>query len=500
MGPALEPEASEASPAASGARVAAPYVRAFLFITSLKLLLVPCYKSTDFEVHRNWLAVCSRPVSRWYVDATSEWTLDYPPLFGWFARLVSIAARRVDPGMLTLSSAPYDSPATTTFMRCSVIASDALLAAGAFAWTNGRGRQRQRAIATILVLLNPGLLLVDHVHFQYNGALFGLLSCALAAVRARRPVLAAALFSALVHAKHFAAVAIAVTAASFGPVVASGTFSAMLARLFPFGRGLSHAYWAPNAWALYNFTDKCLAAAARKLGVGATDAPKAHLVGGMAGHGGTGAQTHAVLPTITPGMTFALTALFSAPALAAHWRAALRVLSHATLCAFTFGWHVHEKASLMATIPLALALAADADSAGRAGEFWLLSTTSSYALSPLLFQPREWPIKILVLLIGAIVSRRVLETVVEDKARAEGVADADGGGEEWTLLRSTSHRAYVVYGLPALELYVSVGHRLVFGEDALEFLPLMLTSTYCAVGVVGVFAKQWIAYVREVFE
>jgi len=28
----------------------------------------------------------------------------------------------------------------------------------------------------------------------------------------------------------------------------------------------------------------------------------------------------------------------------------------------------------------------------------------------------------------------------------------------------------------------------------------MLTSTYCAVGVVGVFAKQWIAYVREVFE
>jgi len=52
--------------------------------------------------------------------------------------------------------------------------------------------------------------------------------------------------------------------------------------LFPFGRGLCHAYWAPNFWVFYIMADKGLAFILRKLGFN-IQMPAASFTAGLVG-------------------------------------------------------------------------------------------------------------------------------------------------------------------------------------------------------------------------
>lgn len=153
--------------------------------------------------------------------------------------------------------------------------------------------KRAAHAAAVSILLSPGLLIIDHIHFQYNGLLYGVLLLSLVLARVKPTLLASGLvFAALLCLKHIylylapayfvfllrtyclspnnvfrvrflncvklAGGIAAIAAAAFGPFVALDQVSQLVSRLFPFSRGLCHAYWAPNVWALYSFMDRVL--------------------------------------------------------------------------------------------------------------------------------------------------------------------------------------------------------------------------------------------------
>ncbi|SLM36612.1 dolichyl glycosyltransferase [Lasallia pustulata] len=314
-----------------------------IITTALKILLFPAYKSTDFEVHRNWLAIThSLPVRDWYYEKTSEWTLDYPPFFAYLEWLLSQAAQYVDASMLEVDNLGYASWQTVYFQRATVIATDLVLvyALHKFVQTSAAYSKHLSHAAALSILLSPGLLIIDHIHFQYNGFLYGILILSLVLARQRSTVLMSGLlFAGLLCLKHIylylapayfvyllrvyclsqhsifrirfgntikLAVGIfLIFGAAFGPFAYWGQTQQLLGRLFPFSRGLCHAYWAPNVWAMYSFTDRVLIYVAPKLGLKVNKAAISSVTRGLVGD-----TSFAALPDIPPTATFALTVIF----------------------------------------------------------------------------------------------------------------------------------------------------------------------------------------------
>lgn len=151
--------------------------------------------------------------------------------------------------------------------------------------------RKQSHAAALSILLSPGLLIIDHIHFQYNGFLYGILILSIVLARKQSGLLASGIvFAALLCLKHIylylapAYFVYLLRAYCLGPRsvfdvklgnciklgvslgvvfgIAFGPFydqmPQVLSRLFPFSRGLCHAYWAPNVWAMYSWTDRVL--------------------------------------------------------------------------------------------------------------------------------------------------------------------------------------------------------------------------------------------------
>lgn len=251
--------------------------------------------------------------------------------------------------MLLRENHNYASSRTVIFQKCSVIVVDLVYMLGVWrllkTLANTLGLHTRHYSAEAIHLFNIGLLFVDHIHFQYNGLLMGLFLISISFLLEEHYLSAAFLFAFLINMKHiflYVAPVIGVYLllnyccqsttcrrqkqcqdkewswscssttkllmiglipfiVSFGPFCEH--LPQIISRLFPFGRGLTHAYWAPNFWSLYNTLDKILSILLR------IPKPSEYTAGLVQQY------DHLVLPNIRPFITFLLTILAMLPVL-----------------------------------------------------------------------------------------------------------------------------------------------------------------------------------------
>lgn len=128
-----------------------------------------------------------------------------------------------------------------------------------------------------------------------------------------------------------------------------------------------------------------------------------------------------------------------------------------------------------------------------------LTTAAHFALHPLLYEPREYPIKMLLISGCAFLSWAVLDTCAfpEDNIPASktvaAVARRQTNMPKRASILTPAQKLYLL-GLLPLELGCVLFGSLRLSLQ-LPFVPLMLTSLYCSVGLIWVWFQQLMDYV-----
>ena len=120
--------------------------------------------------------------------------LDYPPFFAYFEKLLSIPAFFIDPKIVDVNNLNYDAWSVIAYQRATVIVTELVLGIVLLQWVQQRSASHcylmtssissfvrgsvepsLQRIVSASIFLHPGFLIVDHIHFQYNGFMYGIL-------------------------------------------------------------------------------------------------------------------------------------------------------------------------------------------------------------------------------------------------------------------------------------------------------------------------------------
>ncbi|PSR97564.1 glycosyltransferase family 57 protein [Coniella lustricola] len=166
----------------------------------------------DYEAQRHWMEITTQlPISRWYFYDLQWWGLDYPPLTAYHSWLCGKIGSLIDPSWFALdvSRGSHD-PNLKIFMRATVIVSEYLIYVPAlvmfvrrFSRLNGVSNW-SASVALVAILMQPGTILIDHIHFQYNTVMLGFVVASLSSMVAGRYFWAAIFFVAALGFKQMA--------------------------------------------------------------------------------------------------------------------------------------------------------------------------------------------------------------------------------------------------------------------------------------------------------
>lgn len=156
----------------------------------------------DFEAQRHWMEVTiNLPITQWYFHDLEWWGLDYPPLTAYHSWLCGKLGALINPQWFALfTSRGLDDASLKVFMRATVLISEYLtyIPATCFfvrRYTTLQGLSAwEAAVALTAILMQPGLILIDHAHFQYNAVMLGFVVASMSCLLTGKHAWAAAFF------------------------------------------------------------------------------------------------------------------------------------------------------------------------------------------------------------------------------------------------------------------------------------------------------------------
>nr|CAH8837924.1 unnamed protein product [Trichobilharzia regenti] len=146
----------------------------------------------DYEAQRHWMEITfNLPPTEWYTNTTQNdlnyWGLDYPPLTAYHSWLMGALASLINNEWVQLyKSRGFESKEHKLFMRYTVFIADLLIfipfvivyfysVLPRIVNTDvNRLKQISGFYSACLMLTYPGIILIDHGHFQYNCISLGL--------------------------------------------------------------------------------------------------------------------------------------------------------------------------------------------------------------------------------------------------------------------------------------------------------------------------------------